>query len=108
MRSPWYLLALMIGCGLLTFLLRFSFISGGKRLAVNPRFQDLLRYVPPAVLSAIIAPEILVRHGAFDPSPANPRLWAGAVAILVAYVTRNVLATIAVGMSVLWLIQHFS
>ncbi|HWQ09083.1 MAG TPA: AzlD domain-containing protein [Holophaga sp.] len=107
MRSPWQLLALMTGCGLLTFLLRFSFIGGGRRLASVSRFQHLLRYVPFAVLSAIIAPEILIRHGAFDPSPANPRLWAGAVAILVAFLTRNVLATIAAGMSVLWLIQRF-
>ena len=107
MRSPWLLLATMAGCGLLTFLIRLSFISGGRHLALGPRFQALLRYVPLAVLSALIAPEILVRHGVLDPGPSNPRLWAGAAAVLVAYFSRNVLATIASGMLVLWLVQRF-
>lgn len=107
MRSPWFLLAVMVGCGLVTFLIRFSFILLGKRLDLGPRFQEFLRYVPPAVLSALIAPEILIRQGSFDPNPANPRLWAGAVAVGVALLTRNVLTTIAAGMSTLWLIQHF-
>jgi branched-subunit amino acid transport protein len=107
MNSPWFLLATMAGCGLVTFLIRFSFIAGGRHLALSPRFQSLLRYVPPAVLSALIAPEILIRHGAFDPSPVNPRLWAGAVAVVTALLTRNVLATIATGMAALWIIQHF-
>ena len=107
MRSPWILLAAMGGCGLLTFLIRFSFISGGQHLALSPRFQTLLRYVPSAVLTALIAPEILIRHGVFDPGPANPRLWAGAAAVLVAFLSRNVLATIASGMLVLWLVQRF-
>jgi len=105
--SPWFLLATITGCGLLTFAIRFSFILGGRHLALGSRFQNLLRYVPAAVLSALIAPEILIRQGAFDASPGNPRLWAGAVAVLVALFTRNVLATIAAGMTVLWLIQHF-
>ena len=107
MNSPWLLLATMTGCGLMTFAIRFSFISGGRHLTLSPRFQKLLRYVPPAVLSALIAPEILIRQGAFDPSLDNPRLWAGAVAVLVALFTRNVLATIAAGMTALWLAQHF-
>lgn len=107
MNSPWFLFATMAGCGLVTFLIRLSFISGGRHLALSPRFQNLLRYVPPAVLSALIAPEILIRRGVFDPSLANPRLWAGAIAVLVALLTRNVLATIAAGMSALWLAQHF-
>ena len=107
MNSPWFLFATMAACGLVTFAIRFSFIWGGKHLVLSPRFQILLRYVPPAVLSALIAPEILIRHSVFDPSPANPRLWAGGIAVLVALLTRNVLATIAAGMAALWLVQHF-
>ena len=107
MTSPWFLLATMAGCGLLTFAIRFSFIAGGRNLALSPRFQNLLRYVPPAVLSALIAPEILIRHGTFDPSLWNPRLWAGAVAVLVALFSRNVLATIATGMAALWFARYF-
>lgn len=100
--SSWALVGTMAACGLATFLIRFSFFAGGRRLSLGPRFQSLLRYVPPAVLSALIAPELLLRDGAFDPSPRNPRLVAGLVAILVAAVSRSVLLTIACGMLALW------
>ena len=102
MNSPWLLIFTMVAGGLVTLLIRLSFIVGGRRLALGSRFQSLLRYVPPAVLSALIAPELLLRDGALDPSPRNPRLVAGLVAIAVAAVTRSVLMTIACGMLALW------
>ena len=102
MSSPWVLILTMLAGGLVTFLIRLSFIVGGRRLALGPRFQSLLRYVPPAVLSALIAPELLLRGGALDLSPRNPRLVAGLVAIAVAVATRSVLLTIACGMLALW------
>lgn len=95
----------MIACGLVTFLIRLSFIAGGRWLPDNPRFQALLRYVPPAVLAALIAPEVLIRDGAFAAAPDNPRLWAALAAIAVALLSRNVLATIVAGMLTLWGVQ---
>jgi branched-subunit amino acid transport protein len=65
----------------------------------------LLRYVPPAILGALIAPEIFAVGGAADFSPGNPRLWAALIALLTAWQTRNVLATIAIGMLALWALQ---
>jgi branched chain amino acid efflux pump len=63
--------------------------------------------VPPAVLSAIIFPEVLVRDGAPDLQLGNARLVAGLVAAFVAWRTRNVVLTIAVGMAALWTAQAF-
>ncbi len=88
--------------GLVTFATRLSFIALLGRVDVPPFFRRALRYVPPAVLSAIIFTEVLVRDGAPDLSPGNVRLLAGAAAALVAWRTRNVLLTIAVGMAALW------
>jgi branched-subunit amino acid transport protein len=88
--------------GLVTFATRLSFIALLGRVEVPPFFKRALRYVPPAVLSAIIFTEILVRDGAPDLSPGNERLLAGGAAALVAWRTRNVLLTIAVGMAALW------
>lgn len=102
MSTHWGLILTMVAGGLVTLLIRLSFIIGGRRLALGPRFQGLLRYVPPAVLSALIAPELLLRGGVFYPSPHNPRLVAGLVAIFVAFVSRSVLLTIACGMLALW------
>jgi branched-subunit amino acid transport protein len=91
--------------GLLTFATRLSFIALLGRVETPDLLRRALRYVPPAVLSAIILPELLVRHGAVDPSFHNPRLLAGLAAAAVALRTRNVLLTIAVGMAALWALQ---
>jgi branched-subunit amino acid transport protein len=64
-----------------------------------------LRYVPPAVLSAIIFPELLMPGGTLTIGWGNVRLFAGLAAALVAWRTRNVLLTIVVGMGVLYLLQ---
>ena len=107
MRDSLGLIFTLLACGVLTFLTRFSFIAGGRRLTLSPRLQALLRYVPPAVLAALIAPEIFVRDGALDFSPTSPRLIAAVLAALVALRTRSVTLTIGVGLLALWGAQHF-
>jgi branched-subunit amino acid transport protein len=103
--SPGYLLLTMAACGLVTFLIRLSFIAGGRWLAAGPGFSAILRYVPPAVLGALIAPEIFPAGAASLGFADNPRLWAAGVALAVAWATRHVLATIAAGMLALWVLQ---
>ncbi|MDX1613553.1 MAG: AzlD domain-containing protein [Candidatus Promineifilaceae bacterium] len=91
--------------GLLTYVTRLSFIILFERLTVPPLVTRGLRYVPPAVLTAIIVPELLLPGGQFDLSLANFRLLAGLAAIAVAWRSRNPIATILVGMGALWLLQ---
>ncbi len=105
--SAGLLLLTMAACGLVTFLIRMSFIAFGHHLPDDPRIALILRYVPPAILGALIAPEIFVANGQFSADPANPRLWAALLALLVAWRSRNVLATIAAGMLALWALQAF-
>jgi branched-subunit amino acid transport protein len=97
---PWLALA-----GLLTFATRLSFIALLGRFEPPPLVFRALRLVPPAVLSAILVPELVLRQGAADLSFSNLRLLAGLVAVGVALWTRNVLATVVAGMVVLWLLQ---
>ncbi len=98
----WLLIVLM---GVITYALRLSMILLLHRLVVPPLVTQALRYVPPAVLSAIILPE-LFQPGVPQILPLlNIRLIAGLVAILVAWRTRNALLTIGVGMGVLWILQ---
>jgi branched-subunit amino acid transport protein len=91
--------------GLVTFAIRLSFIALLGKVELPPVLTRALRFVPPAVLSAIILPEMLVRDGAVDLRPGNVRLLAGVLAAFVAWRTRNVLLTIAVGMAALWTAQ---
>lgn len=95
----------VICAGILTYLPRLSFILFFGRVQMPSFLLRVLRFVPMAVLSAIILPELFMLHGAPDFSPLNPRLLAGLLAIAVAWRTRNVLLTIAIGMVTLWLLQ---
>jgi branched-subunit amino acid transport protein len=99
------LLLALAAAGLLTFLTRLSFIALLGGLAVPSVVVRALRFVPPAVLSAIVANEVLVRDGALDLSTGNLRLLAAAVATGIALLTRNVFLTIAAGMAALWTLQ---
>jgi len=101
-----WLPALALG-GALTFAIRLSFIALLAHVETPPLVRRALRLVPAAVLSAIILPELIVRDGAVDLAPGNPRLVAGAVAAAIAWWTRSVPLTILVGMASLWLLQHF-
>jgi branched-subunit amino acid transport protein len=91
--------------GLLTFGMRHSFIYLLGRFELPETLRRALRFVPPAVLSAITLPELLIRSGQFDVSLNNFRLLAGIVAILVAWKTRNTLLTILAGMVALLVLE---
>jgi len=100
--NPWLT---MILAGLLTYGIRLSFIALRGRITVPDWFQRALRFVPAAVLSAIIVPGLFDRAGTLDFSVRNPQLWAGILAIAVAWRTKNVLLTIAAGMLALLALQ---
>jgi branched-subunit amino acid transport protein len=96
---------IMIIGGLLTFATRLSFIFLLDRIKVPDWFRRGLRFVPVAVLSAIILPELTNPNNTLFLSWRNPELLAGLVAILVAWRTKNVLLTILAGMAALVIIQ---
>lgn len=91
--------------GLLTFGMRFSFIYAFGRVRVPRTLHRALRFVPPAVLSAIVFPEVLLSHDRLDVGIGNHRLLAAAVAVLVAVRTRKTTLTIAAGMAALLILQ---
>jgi branched-subunit amino acid transport protein len=96
---------IILGMGLVTYGIRLSMIVLLGRVDVPPIVRQALRFVPPAVLSAIIFPELLMPGGQLDLSLGNERLIAGSLAALIAWRTRNVLLTIAAGMAALWILQ---
>ena len=99
-------LVLVLG-GLITFAIRFSFIYLFGKFHVPDALRKALHYVPPAVLSAIIFPELFIRNETVDLSLDNHRLMAGLVAILAAWFTKNIFITILAGMLALLLFQFF-
>jgi branched-subunit amino acid transport protein len=99
-------LVMLLG-GLITFAMRFSLIFLFGRFQVPEAMRKALHYVPPAVLSAIIFPELFLQDGALSISLGNTRLLAGLVAIVVAWFSKNTLITIIAGMIALLLFQLF-
>ncbi len=95
---------MLIG-GLVTFATRLSFILLLDKIKVPDWFRRGLRFVPVAVLSAIILPELTSPAGTLFLSWRNPQLLAGIVAILVAWRSRNVILTITAGMAALLIFQ---
>ena len=88
-----------------TFALRFSFIYLFGKVEMPAWLRRALRFVPPAVLAALVFPALTYPNGALDLSLDNIRLLAGLGGALIAWKTRNVLWTIAVGMVLFWALQ---
>lgn len=97
-------LIMLIG-GLLTFGMRLSFIYLLGRMDIPDGLRRSLRFVPPAVLSALVVPELLMPGGQLDVSFGNHRWLAGLIAVLVAWRTKSILLTILAGMAALLILQ---
>jgi branched-subunit amino acid transport protein len=95
----------VIAMGVITYALRFSLLGVLGRLEVPPLLNRALRFVPAAVLSAIIVPDLLQPGGKLNLSLSNARLLAGLLAMVVAWRTRNIVLTVALGLAALWALQ---
>jgi branched-subunit amino acid transport protein len=93
--------------GVLTFLLRLSFLELFGKARVPDGLARALRFVPAAVLPALVAPAFVYREGVLELSLGNEHLLAGLIAALVAWRSKSMLATIIVGMLALWALQRF-
>ena len=98
---------IIIIIGLLTYAIRLSFILFFSKMDIPSLLQRAFRFVPVAVLSAIIVPALLLPKGTLALSFGNARLLAGILAVVVAWRTKNVLITLVVGMGALYLLQVF-
>jgi branched-subunit amino acid transport protein len=98
----------MVIGGLLTFGIRLSFIAIEGKFEPPKLVRRALRFIPPAVLSAIILPELVLHTGKMDISAGNLRLMAGLIAMVIAWRTKNALITIIAGMCLLLVFKYIS
>jgi branched-subunit amino acid transport protein len=104
MSTPtlWFTIA---GIAAVTFALRISFIALLGRIEIPPFLERALRYVPAAVLTAVVIPLLLYENDSLELSLGNERLVAGVIAALICWRTRSVPLTLVVGMATLWALQ---
>lgn len=102
-RVEFWLIIAVLALG--TWLMRSLPIMLHGHVTLPTWVERLLRYVPVAAVTALVVPGVLYlkTNGHYDFSP--PRLIAGVVALLVSLKTRNVVATLVVGMAALWAAQ---
>lgn len=93
-------LLLIIGMTAVTFGVRYPVLAIFGRLNLSPTVMRALRYVPPAVLTAIIVPGVISPTGTPDLSLTNAYLIAGIASVGIAAYTRKLLPTIVIGMAI--------
>lgn len=96
---------LILGMALVTFGVRYPMLAVIGRLRLPDTALRVLRYVPAAVLTAIVVPAVLMPDGALDLRLENAYLPGAVVAALVAWRTKNLLLTIIVGMGAFLLLR---
>jgi branched-subunit amino acid transport protein len=98
-------IATIVACGVVTLLVRASFVIWHTKLSVPPWFTRSLKFVAAAVLPALVMPEVLFRGAAAGDVVNYYRIIAAALALIVAWRSRHLLATLVVGMIALWVLQ---
>lgn len=89
---------LIAGMFLVTFSVRYVLFAVAGKVRFPQWLNIALGFVPPAVLTAIIVPAVLMPGGELWLSPVNPWLLAAVFAALVAFWRKDLLTTIVSGM----------
>ena len=95
---------LIIYCGIITYLTRFSMIAILKKEMFNDRIREVLSYVPSAIFPAIIFPAIFLDDLGNFQLEDNPKILAAAIAMIIGIMSRNIIATIFSGLASYWLL----
>ena len=95
-------ITLIIYCGLITFLTRFSMIALLKKEMFNDRIREILSFVPSAIFPAIIFPAIFLDSSGLVQIENNPKILASMIAIIIGVFSKNIIATIVAGLAAYW------
>ena len=96
----------ILGMSLVTYLPRLlpTWLLSSKSLP--PFLITWLRYVPVAVLAAILFPALLIYDKQLSLRPDNLFLWAAIPTLLVVWKTRSFFGAVIIGMGIVALARH--
>lgn len=98
-----WLISLLVGAA--TFGMRLAFLVRARRAQRSFSSPRWLRFVPPAILAALVVPALLPARqviGAPLTAETLHQVLAAGLAAIVAWRFQNVLLTVASGMGALW------
>lgn len=102
------LILIILGMAAVTYLPRFLPMYVLTRLEIPNIVIAWLRYVPVAVLAALIVPGILTADRQIDLTAGNSYLLASIPAFIIAWRTKNMMLTVTIGMAVVLLLQFLT
>jgi len=103
MQIDWNIYLLIIGMALVTAWSRSFFMILGERIKVADWVIEAIRFAPLAAMVAILAPEIFLPGNAASVAQFDwklPNIWGGVAALIAFYLTRKMVMTLVVGMTV--------
>ena len=96
----------VIIAGMLTYLTRTTMVTLINRNILSDKIKQVLSYVPAAVFPAIIFPAVFLNDYGNLVELSNPKIYGAAFAIVVGYLSRNIIATIFSGLALYWIIIY--
>ena len=97
----------IIIAGVINYLSRLGSVLLIKPERLNENTKKILSYVPSAVFPAIIFPAVFFNENGTFVEISDPKIFASIIAIVVGYLSRNVIATISSGLISYWIILFF-
>ena len=97
----------IIGMGVVTYLPRLLPVLLLSSKKLPPLVIAWLRFIPVAVLAAMLLPSLVVNDAQLDFSSSNLFLWAAFPTFLVAWKTHSLFGSVIVGMAVVALARYF-
>ena len=95
----------IVSVGLLNYLSRLSFIAFFANRSMPPLLARALKFVPAAMLTALIVPMVIAAPSLAGGVQIDARLPAAVIAVVVAYRVRGTIATLVTGMTALWVFR---
>ena len=94
----------VIVAGILTYITRMTMVTLIDRRVLGIKLKQVLGYVPAAVFPAIIFPAIFFDDYGNLIELDDPKIYGAIVAIVVGYLSKNIIATIFSGLISYWII----
>ena len=88
--------------GLITYFTRMSMVTLIDKDIFSENFRKILNYVPSVVFPSIIFPGILLDDYGTLVAITDPKIYGALTAIIVGFFSRNVILTIASGLTSYW------
>ncbi|MEW6697978.1 MAG: AzlD domain-containing protein [Bacillota bacterium] len=100
-------LSVIIGMMIVTYIPRMLPLALLSRMNVSKGVLNWLSYVPVAVLSALLAPEILMKNGQLNINLSNTYLLAAIPCFIAGFYSKNIFLTVVTGMVMVVVLNKF-